>query len=206
MKLRYPFAAVVLGLITWSLWPDAPSSTEPTVPNNGRDVIILPNPLNNNPASAPTQARSTVSPALVSAARSQIGKTVAYDPAYTVIPYPNGDVPMHKGVCTDAIIRALRTQGLDLQALIHVDMKQNFAVYPKKWGLTAADANIDHRRVPNIQTYFKRQGYELDNAKFEAGDIITWDLGKGLVHIGIASDKLNKQGEPYIIHNIGSGT
>lgn len=144
---------------------------------------------------------------LVIDARTQIGKTLYYDPAYSKLNYPMGDVPLIKGVCTDVVIRALRHQGLDLQKLIHEDMKANFKQYPQKWGLKAPDKNIDHRRVPNIATYFKRQGYQVNNAKYQAGDIVTWDLGKGLVHIGIVSNKttfLNKT--PLIIHNIGLGT
>lgn len=138
-------------------------------------------------------------------ARSQIGKTLAYDPAYSKLRYPMGDVPLSKGVCTDVVIRAMRQQGWDLQQLIHEDMRRNFAAYPKKWGLTAPDANIDHRRVPNIATYFKRKGYQADRRDFRPGDIVTWDLGRGLVHIGIVSDK-KTAGRPLIIHNIGRGT
>lgn len=148
---------------------------------------------------------------LVKDARSQIGKTLYYDPAYTTLTYPMGDVAITKGVCTDVVVRALRHQGMDLQALIHEDMKKNFGAYPKKWGLKRPDKNIDHRRVPNIATYFKRKGYTVKGSKyatanFKAGDIVTWDLPKGLVHIGIVSDKKTSTGIPLIIHNIGSGT
>ncbi len=142
---------------------------------------------------------------LVTDARSQIGKTLAYDPAYTKLSYPMGDVPISKGVCTDVVVRALRGQNMDLQQLIHEDMKKNFHAYPKKWGLKSPDKNIDHRRVPNIATYFKRKGYEVKDGVYKAGDIVTWDLGKGLVHIGIVSDK-TVAGTPLIIHNIGAGT
>ncbi|MFC3901608.1 hypothetical protein SAMN05421749_101263 [Acinetobacter marinus] len=148
---------------------------------------------------------------LVINARSQIGQTLSYDPAYTKLDYPMGDVPLYKGVCTDVIIRALRLQNMDLQQLIHEDMKANFGAYPKKWGLKSTDRNIDHRRVPNIATYFQRQGYRVQKApfqtaKFQAGDIVTWDLGKGLTHIGIVSNRKSAQQIPLIIHNIGRGT
>ena len=147
---------------------------------------------------------------LVTDARRQIGKTIRYDPAYTAINYPMGDVSIDKGVCTDVVVRALRHQGMDLQALIHQDMKTNFSAYPKKWGLKSPDKNIDHRRVPNIATYFKRKGYAVKSThkvhEFRAGDIVTWDLPKGLVHIGIVSDKKSSTGVPLIIHNIGQGT
>ena len=153
------------------------------------------------------QALAVKSQQIVLDARQQIGQTLYYDPAYTTLKYPMGDVPMIKGVCTDVIIRALRLQGVDLQKLIHEDMKKNFAVYPKKWGLKSTDRNIDHRRVPNIMTYFNRQGYEIKDKNYKAGDIVIWDLGKGLVHIGIISNQKSLvNSTPLVIHNIGSGT
>lgn len=147
------------------------------------------------------------SPALVQSARNQIGKTVRYDPAYTTLTYPMGDVPLEKGVCTDVIIRALREQNMDLQQLVHQDMKHHFSVYPKRWGLKRPDPNIDHRRVPNLITFFTRQGWAVkEQGDFRAGDIVTWELnGNKLPHIGIVSDQ--KNGDiPLIIHNIGAGT
>lgn len=144
---------------------------------------------------------------LVNDARSQILKTLYYDPAYTQLSYPMGDVPLIKGVCTDVVIRALRHQGIDLQQRIHEDMKANFKKYPQKWSLKATDRNIDHRRVPNIMTYFQRQGYQVNDQKYQAGDIVAWDLGKGLTHIGIISNKTTMLSKtPLVIHNIGSGT
>nr|WP_180035041.1 MULTISPECIES: DUF1287 domain-containing protein [unclassified Acinetobacter] len=144
---------------------------------------------------------------MVTDARSQIGKTLYYDPAYTALRYPMGDVPLIKGVCTDVVIRALRQQGIDLQQAIHEDMKANFKQYPQKWGLKGTDKNIDHRRVPNIQTWMQRQGYVVKDKQYLAGDIVTWDLGRGLVHIGVVSDRKVKASDvPLIIHNIGEGT
>ena len=148
---------------------------------------------------------------LVKDARSQIGQTLTYDPAYTRLSYPMGDVPIQKGVCTDVVIRALRKQNIDLQKVIHEDMKRNFKAYPQLWGLKNTDRNIDHRRVPNIAKYMTRQGYSVQNspfktALFKAGDIVTWDLGRGLVHIGIVSDRKSISQVPLIIHNIGRGT
>ena len=144
-------------------------------------------------------------PPVVRAARSQIGRTVRYDPAYTALDYPMGDVPIVKGVCTDVVIRALRQQGIDLQQLVHQDMKANFSAYPNRWGLKRPDPNIDHRRVPNLEVYFTRHGWAVQDG-YRAGDIVTWRLaGSGLPHIGIVSDR--KQGDtPLIIHNIGAGT
>ena len=143
---------------------------------------------------------------LVTDARSQIWKTLYYDPSYTQLKYPMGDVPIVKGVCTDVVVRALRHQNIDLQQRIHEDMKANFKKYPQKWGLKGTDKNIDHRRVPNIMTYFQRQGYYVNDQKYRAGDIVTWDLGKGLTHIGIISDKTTMMtNTPLVIHNIGYG-
>ncbi|MGN6879398.1 DUF1287 domain-containing protein [Neisseria subflava] len=145
------------------------------------------------------------SPQIVQSARNQIGKTLRYDPAYTKLKYPMGDVPMEKGVCTDVVIRALREQNIDLQELVHQDMSRNFSVYPKRWGLKQPDTNIDHRRVPNLMTYFTRQGWAVQDADYQAGDIVTWELKGNRPHIGIVSDR--KIGDrPLIIHNIGSGT
>jgi len=135
---------------------------------------------------------------------------VYYDPAYFVITYPNGDVPGNKGVCTDVIIRAYRKVGIDLQKEVHEDMKENFNLYPQKWRLKKTDKNIDHRRVPNLMTYFERHGISLKKSKdpidYEPGDIVTWDLGKGIGHIGIVIDKKsNDNSRNLIVHNIGNG-
>ena len=123
--------------------------------------------------------------------------------------YPGGDVPIKTGVCSDVVVRALREMGIDLQKEIHEDMRKNFSAYPQKWGLRGPDKNIDHRRVPNLMRYFERHHTSLWEKltvaeNYRAGDIVTWDLGRGIVHIGIVSDKdLGKT--PLIIHNIGSG-
>jgi uncharacterized protein len=148
---------------------------------------------------------------LLESAVEQTTLTKSYDPAYVVIPYPNGDVPVETGVCTDVVIRAFRRAGVDLQKEVHEDMRRNFSVYPQKWGLRAADSNIDHRRVPNLQTFFTRKGKSLlvtDKAEnYKPGDVVSWDLdGKGLTHIGIVSNFWNERTKRYsIIHNIGAG-
>lgn len=150
--------------------------------------------------------------AIVGAARKQIGVTVAYDPAYLALAYPGGDVPRDRGVCTDVLIRALR-DGLsaDLQKLVHEDMKSHFSLYPKQWGLSKPDKNIDHRRVPNLRTYLKRRGFELklpkagDTAVFQPGDIVTCTVPPNLPHVMIVSDRKNSDGAPLVIHNIGGG-
>jgi uncharacterized protein YijF (DUF1287 family) len=155
-------------------------------------------------------ADSNASSALVAAARAQVGVTLIYDPSYQQIAYPMGDVPIARGVCSDVVIRAFRALGVDLQQELHRDMKRHFAAYPKHWGLAKPDRNIDHRRVPNLATWFKRQGYALpvsqDAATYMPGDIVTWILGGGQPHIGIVSDRRSEDGaRPLVIHNIGWG-
>lgn len=145
---------------------------------------------------------------LVTAAVEQTTKNVVYDPSYFQIDYPNGDVPSDRGVCTDVIIRAYRSVGVDLQKEVHEDMVKNFDLYPKKWEMTETDTNIDHRRVPNLQVFFKRFGEELENSKnpesYQPGDIVTWNMPSGRPHIGMVSN-FSKNGIPLIIHNIGAG-
>jgi len=148
---------------------------------------------------------------LVKAARGQIGKTVSYDPGYQAIDYPDGDVPIDRGVCTDVVIRALRqAYGLDLQQLVHEDMSSHFSRYPGVWGLSRPDKNIDHRRVPNLQTFFRRKGWEMPVSgragDYMAGDLVTCTVPPHLPHIMIVSDRKNRKSVPFVIHNIGSGT
>jgi uncharacterized protein len=160
---------------------------------------------------AQTKSRATSRAAkLIAAARNQIGVTLSYDPAYTALPFPAGDVPRSKGVCTDVVIRAFRDAlGLDLQALVNTDMKADFVAYPKIWGLRRADPNIDHRRVPNLQTFFRRKSASLpitrEPSDWLPGDIVTSLVGGKLPHIGIVSDKM-AGAVPLVIHNIGAGT
>lgn len=147
----------------------------------------------------------------VDAARSQIGKTLFYDSSYQTLSYPKGDVPIEKGVCTDVIIRALRTAyHYDLQRSVHEDMKRNFSEYPKIWGLKKPDRNIDHRRVPNLKTFFQRKGWRIEASDqisaFKTGDIVTCIVPPNLPHIMIVSDRMNRNNIPLVIHNIGSGT
>jgi uncharacterized protein YijF (DUF1287 family) len=135
---------------------------------------------------------------------------VIYDPSYFRIQYPNGDVPADKGVCTDVIIRAYRAIGIDLQERVHEDMKKNFDKYPSLWGLTRPDTNIDHRRVPNLMKFFIRHGESLPTKKIGSdylpGDIVTWSLANGLLHIGIVVNEKSADNErPLIVHNIGRG-
>lgn len=141
---------------------------------------------------------------LVEAARSQIGVTTEYDSSYARIAYPNGDVPLQRGVCTDVVVRAYRSLGVDLQQLVHEDIARSPEVYPKLWKNRAIDANIDHRRVPNLMVFFKRHAVALpivsDATQYRPGEVIVWDLGYGRTHIGIVADSTGG-----IIHNIAWG-
>lgn len=148
--------------------------------------------------------------ALADSALTLTYQQVQYDPSYFSIDYPNGDVPADKGVCTDVVIRAYRKLGIDLQKEVHEDMRDHFNVYPKNWGLQKPDKNIDHRRVPNLMTFFSRHGMvkAISNRATEyiAGDIVCWDLGQGITHIGIVSGKKAAgSSRPLIVHNIGGG-
>ncbi len=137
-------------------------------------------------------------------------QVVTYDPRYFVIDYPNGDIPADKGVCTDVIIRAYRKVGIDLQKEVHEDMVGSFREYPQKWGLKKPDTNIDHRRVPNLMTFFSRKGkikpITPNATDYVPGDIVCWDLGGGITHIGLVVAVKSDDGKRYqIVHNIGEG-
>ena len=135
---------------------------------------------------------------------------VVYDPGYYVLDYPGGDLPENRGVCTDVIIRTYRALGIDLQKEIHEDMKADFDSYPDNWGLNYPDKNIDHRRVPNLMVFFEKHGTPLpisgDADDYRPGDIVCWNLGGGITHIGIVVDRRSPDGiRNMIVHNIGEG-
>jgi len=167
------------------------------------------------PAFASTAHADPASPAvnlmaLVQAGRAQIGVTRIYDPAYVQLAYPGGDVAAEQGVCTDVVIRAYRkAYDCDLQRLVHEDMTRAFRAYPNNWGLKRPDSNIDHRRVPNLQTFFKRSNALLPisdhGTDYQPGDLVTQMLPHNLPHITIVSDKRRADGVPFVIHNIGQG-
>ena len=182
--------------------PNSPTTTTTQAPATNK-------PAPTTPEAAPAP-KITPSP-IATAARTQIGKTLSYDPAYVGLSYPGGDVPLAKGVCTDVVIRALRdAHEFDLQKLVHEDMKAAFSEYPANWGLKRPDKNIDHRRVPNLRCYFDRQGYDLPVTKNKAdylpGDLVTCTVGRNLAHIMIVSNNQSPNGTPLVIHNIGNGT
>jgi uncharacterized protein YijF (DUF1287 family) len=155
---------------------------------------------------------ATFTPRLVAAAIERTHHRVRYDPAYVRIPYPNGDVAADTGVCTDEIIRIYRAVGVDLQKEVHEDMQANFWSYPNRarWMLFHTDTNIDHRRVPNLRVFFSRKGEALplskDTRDYSPGDLVTWDLGGNVPHIGMVVDQKSPQtGRYMIVHNIGQG-
>jgi uncharacterized protein YijF (DUF1287 family) len=164
-------------------------------------------------ALSPEPTRSIGSPRvrqIVDAAKAQRDQTRNYDPAYVRIGYPNGDVRPERGVCADVVVRAFRQVGLDLQKEVHEDMQKNFSKYPNLWGLSKPDSNIDHRRVPNLMTYFARKGKTVavtDRASdYLSGDVVAWRFDNGLYHIGMVSDILDQSSRaPKMVHNVGAG-
>jgi len=154
--------------------------------------------------------QQTFSDKLSGAAIELTKQNVQYDPSYYSIPYPNGDIPSDKGVCSDVIIRAYRSAGIDLQKEVHEDMMMNFKVYPHNWGLSEPDKNIDHRRVPNLMTFFTRFGttkpITTDPKDYPAGDIVCWNLGGRITHIGLVVNQKSIDGKRnLVVHNIGNG-
>ena len=157
-----------------------------------------------------TAQTETLPISLSDAAIALTQQKVTYDPSYFSIEYPSGDVPSDKGVCTDVVIRAYRKLGIDLQKEVHEDMKANFQAYPNHWGLRSTDKNIDHRRVPNLITFFKRSGAEMSISEkavdYLPGDVVSWQLSGGLTHIGIVVNRKSRDGKRHlIVHNIGAG-
>jgi uncharacterized protein YijF (DUF1287 family) len=164
-------------------------------------VVFKPLPANSSP-----QVKQ-----LIDGAVSQAGVTTGYDPSYAKIQYPNGDVPIDTGVCSDVLVRAFRKAGVDLQKEVHEDMTRAWDEYPKRWGMSGPDSNIDHRRVLNLMKYFERAGKSVsitdEPDDYLPGDIVAWDLGGGTYHVGMVTNMLSEtQRECLIVHNIGGGT
>jgi uncharacterized protein YijF (DUF1287 family) len=159
---------------------------------------------------APIPNPRTAAERTVNGAKAEARRGVFYDASYCTIAYPGGDVPPDRGACTDVVVRSLRAAGHDLQRLIHEDMRRNFRRYPQRYGLSAPDANIDHRRTPNHITFFRRHGLDLttrtagDAAKeWKPGDIVYWKLPSGMGHCGVLSNVRGRHGLPMVIHNMG---
>ena len=163
------------------------------------------NSLNRRPVSDAPQIKKAVDSAL-----EQTRQTLSYDPAYTKLDYPNGDVPIERGVCADVIVRAFRNAGIDLQKEVHEDMTRHFSAYPAKWGARKPDSNIDHRRVANLMTLFERKlksvAISAKPSDYVPGDVVAWELDNRLLHIGIVTDAVAGDSSNYlVVHNIGSG-
>src|SRR3954451_10001316 len=154
---------------------------------------------------APTVVAAT-GRTIADAAVAQVGVTTIYDPAYVHLRYPGGDVPRERGVCSDVVVRAFRAAGVvDLQQAVHEDMAAHFGAYPKMWAMRGADANIDHRRVPNLMKFFERHGKSLGpSASYEPGDVVAWRLPGGLYHVGVVSAARGTR-DYLVVHNIGYG-
>lgn len=208
--------ASVLTLVACAEARSGPQAAVETPPQSSPSISTTATPA--LPVEPVARRRMTIDPSaapLVSAARDRLKSLVIYDGRYIGLDYPGGDVPATIGVCTDVVIRSYRAaHGFDLQKAVHEDMRANFAAYPTNWGLTRPDKNIDHRRVPNLETWFSRAGYDIPISYtppvYKPGDIVSWRLdGRsgqgGLPHIGIVSDRLARDGTPLIIHNIGGG-
>jgi len=180
----------VMIAIIFSVFAACQNSNSKIFPENITEENTIQYPFNNN-------INNGIYKAAVEFANSV---SWTYDPAYYKIPYPNGDVPSG-GACTDVIIRILRKNNIDLQQLIHEDISSNFDAYPNKWGLSSPDANIDHRRVPNIMKYFERNGFSKSITKnaidYQPGDIVSWELSPGITHIGIVLENED------VFHNMG---
>ena len=147
---------------------------------------------------------------VVDSAIEQTRQTFEYDPSYTKLEYPNGDVPLERGVCADVIVRAFRNAGVDLQKEVHEDMARHFSAYPAKWGARKPDSNIDHRRVPNLMTLFERRSRSVPITRkpsdYNPGDVVAWELDNHLLHIGLVTDAVAGDTPNYlVVHNIGAG-
>jgi len=123
-------------------------------------------------------------------------------PTYKSAYYAGGYPPENEGVCTDVVWRAFKNAGYNLKDLIDEDIKNNVKEYPRVEG--KPDPNIDFRRVPNLISFFSRNAISLSTdlsqiADWQPGDIVTFEKS----HVGIISDKRNKNGVPYLIHNGG---
>ena len=174
-------------------------------------LVVLALPVVRQQVSSTPRSEAEFLQKLSAAAIERTHHTVRYDPAYVRISYPGGDVPADTGVCTDEVIRSYRAVGVDLQKEVHEDMVQNFNVYPHRWRAqrSSPDSNIDHRRVPNLMVFFSRKGEVLPLTAraedYRPGDLVTWDLGGGVPHIGIVVNQRDPSGSFMVVHNIGQG-
>lgn len=200
-KICYTMLVAVAAL-TVACQPNFVTDTEPP----SRNSESLQPQAHSLPLNAPPALKQVIEGGI-----AQVNHTLYYDPSYVQLDYPNGDVPLERGVCTDVIVRAFRKAGIDLQKEVHEDMKLNFSAYPQLWGLKKPDPNIDHRRVPNLMTFFTRKGKALPITEkaenYRLGDVISWKLSDGQDHIGLVTNFWSEETQNYlIVHNIGGGT
>jgi len=192
---------------------DTPVEPPMQTPNKTSPADLLKKPdVAEPPASSLPPAELSFFDKLSNAALDRTMHNVRYDPKYVSIPYPMGDVPANTGVCTDVVIRSYRSLGIDLQELVHEDIRQDFKSYPssKIWGLKKPDSNIDHRRVYNLQAFFERHGEALpiteDAKDYLPGDLVTWQISPKMPHIGVVVDVATDDPDRHmIVHNIGQG-
>jgi uncharacterized protein len=196
--LLLPLAAIAL-VVPGCAPETAPAQISRVAGPKATAEVPVPEPRRVQVALNPVQARILVG------AKDQLSWGTVYDGAYVRIPYPGGDVPREQGVCTDVVVRALRNADIDLQRLIHEDMRRAWGEYPRYAGLSRPDPNIDHRRVPNQIRFLKRHGRDLGTSLREwlPGDFVFWKLDGGLDHVGVLSDLLGASGDPCVIHNLG---
>jgi uncharacterized protein YijF (DUF1287 family) len=207
-KERYQvknLAIVLLAMIAAAAGSACSSSTERVASARTRYGQGSVESLNRQPISDVPEIKKAVDSAI-----EQTLQTIQYDPSYTKIKYPNGDVPIERGVCADVIVRAFRSAGIDLQKEVHEDMSLHFSAYPDKWGARKPDSNIDHRRVPNLMTLFERTAKSVpitrNSSDYKPGDVVAWQLDNNLLHIGLVSDVVAEGTPNYlIVHNIGAG-
>ena len=204
-RLRLSAAALLLSAVACGAASTAKQSARPPTVSSSPEARAQATPAARPSSGSPFLDR------FVEAAVGRTSQQVRYDPTYFQIPYPGGDVPAEVGVCTDEVIRSYRAVGVDLQREVHEDMAANFSAYPRKWGLKKTDTNIDHRRVPNLMVFFERKGAAVpvtqEARDYRPGDVVTWDLGGGLTHIGIVVNVPSDADESrmQIVHNIGAG-
>jgi len=196
----------IIALVIWAGAAGCSTSTEKSASASTRVApVAATQSLERRPLSDIPEIKKVVDSAI-----EQTQQTVQYDPSYTKLKYPNGDVPIERGVCADVIVRAFRSAGIDLQKEIHEDMSLHFTAYPAKWGARKPDSNIDHRRVPNLMTLFDRRSKSVpitrNPSDYIPGDVVAWELDNKLLHIGLVSDVVANGTPNYLmVHNIGAG-
>ena len=130
---------------------------------------------------------------IINNTRKYIKTKPKYQSKYYATGYPDDEY----GVCTDVVAFSLKDSGYDLMDLVYNHVKENRELY----NIDTIDKNIDFRRVVNLDVYFKNTAIVLTNdinkiEEWQGGDIVVFKK-----HIGIVSDKRNKNGVPFIIHH-----